>query len=147
MRALFLSVLVLGAGLVLAETDFSHSVDGLVKEWAQADTAEKRKAAMAQSYSTLKRHVTAQSPEDVGAVVRVLGAIYAWDYDSLNDTLSLFRKRLNEPEFRRAFDDELARLPDDQRRKLSDGLVDLQSRPDCRYKGKQYVCVEPKESR
>lgn len=144
MRALFLSVLVLGTGLVLAETEFSKSSDHLVKAWTQADTPEKRKSAMTESYAALKRQVRAQNAEDVGALVRVLGAIYAWDYDPLNDTLALFRKRLGEPEFRRAFDDEVARLPDAQRAKLDEGLQNLRSRPECHYEGKAYVCAEPK---
>ena len=135
MRIIFLSLCLLFANSVLAAApcEICNDANGVTDLWKTANSKERRLNASEQSHKVLTKLAEktkgVPKPNVILALVRLLGAIYAVDYDPLNDELSLFRNDLQRHEFRTLFDQEMVKLPDLQRRKLMEGLQSLEHRP------------------
>jgi hypothetical protein len=105
----------------------------IAESWLTANTKKKRMALSHDSYAILiKLEKLARQTEDpavIPVIVKILGGMYLKQYDPLHDSLAIFNADLRLDRFRHAFDEEVGKLPADQRQPLVQGLANLPNRP------------------
>lgn len=125
MKSLILVSLICFSVSAFAICDLCKKVDAQVKAWSNANTKDKRGQASKASNALIERLALGIHAGDntlIVPLVKLLGAIYARDYDPLYSQLFYLDADLKKPEFEKAFVAEMNKLPDVQKRKLAFGL-------------------------
>lgn len=132
MKPLFITLTLLAllsSPITFASTDnclICAEADSLAVNWNRATTFEEVDHFSIQSHELLKKlsalNKRGLNPQVVHAMVKVLATIYVHDDDPLDDELDQLRPAFKSQPFKALFDEEVSKLPAEQKEKLMVGI-------------------------